>query len=118
MEKGIQTMLGVFELGCIFLGLIMWISSDDTIQDKHRYKIEQLKENADLAWKYSYVSELKYCIRNVKFTDSLLIEVDKMLDDSTISYDHQKQLIDIRGNLESSKTNSEIKILLKTVRNY
>lgn len=118
MEKGCVTMLGVFLAGCALIGLIIWITNDDTIEDQHRHKIEQLKRDADLAGQYAHVSELKYCIRNVKFTDSLLREVDKMLDDSTMSYHHQYELIDIREDLKMSRTMSNVEVLLHKIEKY
>ena len=114
---GPQVFVMIFA-GCVLLGLILWVTSKDSIEDKHRHQIEQLGKDAELARKYSHVSELKYCIRNVKTIDSLLEVIDKMLWDKTMSYEHQKELIDIRSDLDVSRTISNTPIIIESIKDY
>lgn len=75
-------------------------------------KIEKIREEAELAGEYCYLSELHYCIENVRRIDSLYNIIDKMLSNHNLDKEYQIELINIRRDLEIPRSISDLQIAI------
>lgn len=92
--KYLPIILGGFITG-IIISLIINVYTNNPIEDK----IDAIREKAELAHHYCYLSEKEYCVANVKRIDSLYRVIDRMLRNPNLDNEYQIELIDIRRDL-------------------
>lgn len=101
-----------------FLILIQLIFMSDRNTVSTGAKIDSLLSEVELATAYAKIDDLDVCRKNLVRIDSLHDIINIMLEDTTLSYDHEHQLIDLIIELKHTRFRSSIPLTLDSIQNY